>query len=470
MTIDEYSMSTQAQNAIKEAGYQIYSGMDEHISLWWRWYTASYDEFYKVPYIAKNSKGEDIQRQRPRMTLKPAKRVCREFASLILAEDTEISAEGPQANEWLREYLDANNFWPNGQNLIEKAFSIGTAGWFLWFDIREKNADSVIKLRRYDARMIKPLSFDEEGITECAVGSRITAKGKPIEQLVMYVLEEGTYHVKTKLFRDSHELVPEDYGFLSDFDTQSDRKPFGIVKPALENTLADLSPYGISAFHDALDAVRAVDLAFDSMCQEIELTGVKIFMAEELINLRSVDGKTVPLTDQDQRKFRITEGQAANKLIDIFSPQIRIDPLRQGLDVALAELGDECGFGQEYFTLDKAGGLKTATEVVSDNSALMRNVRKHENVVRGAIQDVLSALLDNARIHCGAPIEEDFGVVSVKFDDSVITDTQTAKQQMLAEISAGVLPKWKYAVTFYGLTEEEAKAQLPQETVFDPGF
>ena len=40
----------------------------------------------------------------------------------------------------------------------------------------------------------------------------------------------------------------------------------------------------------------------------------------------------------------------------------------------------------------------------------------------------------------------------------------------MAEIAAGLLPKWRYAVEFYGMSEEEAKAAIPAEQVLDVGF
>ena len=145
--------------------------------------------------------------------------------------------------------------------------------------------------------------------------------------------------------------------------------------------------------------------------------------------------------------------------------------------MALAELGDLCGFGQQYFTLDKNGGIKTATEVAADNSALMRNVRKHENVLRGAVQRVVTSLLNCARIHCGAPIdgapiEEDFGPVQVQFDDSVIADTQTEKNMALAEIAALGVPelKQRYLIDWHGFSKEEAAAAVPSAQLLDEGF
>ena len=62
-----------------------------------------------------------------------------------------------------------------------------------------------------------------------------------------------------------------------------------------------------------------------------------------------------------------------------------------------------------------------------------------------------------------------FGAVNIKFDDSVIVDTQTEKQMMLNEIAAGVLPAWMFLATFYSKTEEEAKEMIGT-TPIDEGF
>ena len=209
------------------------------------------------------------------------------------------------------------------------------------------------------------------------------------------------------------------------------------------------------------------------MFQEVELTGAKVFVDEAMIDLKSKDGKLVPAPRVEGRLFRKMIGQDVTRnLIDIYSPQIRVEPLRQAFDVALAELGELCGFGQQYFELDKAGGMKTATEVTSDNSALMRNIRKHENVLRGAIQRVVGSLLNCARIHCGAQIEEDFGTIEVQFDDSVIVDTQTEKNMALTEIAALQVPelKQRYLRDWCGMSEAEAARAVPSAQVIDEGF
>lgn len=467
MSLDEFSVPTHVQRAISKAGYKLPSSMDSIIAQWHGWYTGS-SSWYKESYITV----DDHRRSRDKMSIKPARRVCREWASVILNEATEISCESPLANTWLHDYLDRSNFWPTGQALVEKGFALGTAAWALWFNFADNGA-ATMTMRRYDARMIVPLSWDEEGITECAFVTRAFIKGKQADQVQMHVLDGGTYHIITMLFIDGKQVDPEACGALADFDTECTTKTFGVFKPAIENTEADFSPYGMSVFADAVDAIKATDITFDALFQEIELTEVKVFMSDELLDVRDDKGKTVPLPKGPKNRFfRKLFGQSGKDFYEVFSPDIRIDPLKTAFNVALGELGDLTGFGAQYFQLDKQGGLKTATEVSSDNSALMRNIRKHENVITGALQDIITAVLTCARIHLGANIEEDPGVISVLYDDSIITDTQGEKNMALAEIAALGIPwlKEKYLVDFMALSPDEAKSLVPSQEVVDAGF
>lgn len=463
MAIDEFAIPSCVEEKLKKLGYELSGSMKGHIQQWYSWYTGD-NPFYKVNYVSTDRK----RKERKRYSLRPARKVCREWASLILNEDTEISVEGDKANAWLQEYLDKTCFWVLGQMTIEKAFAMGTGAWALWFNIFE-NVITDIKIRRYDARMVVPLSCDDDGVSECAFVTRVNIRGKAYIQLQVHALDGDTYHIKTYLFdKDSKEADVEELGILDDFDTNQSRKTFGILKPGIDNVVADFSPFGMSVFNDAIDAIRATDLTWDSIFQEIDLTRVRVFLADEMIDLKDENGKKVPIADIDDMVYRMVYGGTDGKLIDVFSPNIRIEPLKEALNIALAELGDNCGFGEQYFQIGKTGGLMTATEVVSDNSTLMRNVRKHENSIGKAITDIVTGLLSCADANGFADLG-DFGVVNIKFDDSVIVDTQTEKRTMLDEIAAGVVPKWMFLMTFYGKTEEEAKAAIG-EYLDDEGF
>ena len=74
-------------------------------------------------------------------------------------------------------------------------------------------------------------------------------------------------------------------------------------------------------------------------------------------------------------------------MIHDFAPALRTNSQAEAFRIALQILGDMCGFGIQYFDYDKGSGyLKTATEVASDNSALLRNIRSHENALESALR------------------------------------------------------------------------------------
>lgn len=466
MALDEFSIPSAVGEKLKELGYETADPMASHIAQWYSWYTNDND-FYKVKYISTARKRKD----RRRYSLKPARKICREWASLVLNEETKISVDDASANAWLADYLDRTGFWLVGQMSIERSFAMGTGALVLWFEVDDDEVTK-IKIRRYDARMIVPLTWDDDGVTECAFVTRVTVRGRRYDQAQVHVYdaETGTYHIRTFVFRDDKEVDAGELGFIADFDTMQPNKTFGIVKPGLDNVVADNSPFGISVFHDAIDSIKATDLAWDSIFQEVDLTRVRVFLSDSMIDLEDQEGKKVPIADLEDQVYRLLDDNGDGKLIDVFSPDIRIGPLKDALNIALAELGDNAGFGEQYFQLGKAGGLKTATEVVSDNSALMRNVRKHEKSVGNAIRDLITGLLSSASALRYADFPGDVGPVSIQFDDSVITDTQTEKQLMLNEISAGVVPAWKYLATFYGMSEEEAREAVSEGEVIDTGF
>ena len=341
-------------------------------------------------------------------------------------------------------------------------------------DVRD--GETSIRVRRYDAKMVLPLTWDEDGTSECAFCTRVTAKGKQAVQLQMHIMDDetGTYHIRTKVWRDGKPLDPASLGIIEDFDTLCAERTFCLLSPAIDNTVQDTSPYGVSVFHDAIDAMRMLDTAWTALYDETDLLRAVLMIPDTMIDVETEeDGskRAVPFGSREQRLYRLTSASIGEEGKPYaFAPAMRTDAIHGVYADACAALGDECGFGSQYFKPDKAGGLKTATEVSSDNSALMRNIRNHENALGKELGRLLTALCECARIHCGAPVEEGFEPVEVVWDDSIITDTSAEKAQMMAEVAAGIVPKWMYLVRFYGMSEEDAQAAMPEQTVLDTGF
>ena len=468
MADNQFEVPAYVSGEIAERGYAMPPDMSTHIAEWYQWYTATHP-FYKEKYLGVDGRSHERQK----LSLRPARRVCREWASLI-ANEMRARSDSADANEWVQGYCEDTGLYTLFQRGIERAFAMGTGAMALWFDVRDE--ETSIRVRRYDAKMVLPLTWDEDGTTECAFCTRVTIRGKQAVQLQMHVMdgETGTYHIITKVWRDGKPQSPEALGIIEDFDTGCAMRTFCLLSPAIDNTLQDTSPYGVSVFHDAIDTMRMLDTAWTALYDETDLLRAVLMIPDTMIDVDTdKDGKKrpVPFGNREQRLYRLTSASISEEGKPYaFAPQMRTSAIHEVYADACAALGDECGFGSQYFQPDKTGGLKTATEVSADNSALMRNIRNHENALGKELGRLLTALVDCARLHMGASIAEGFEPVAVAWDDSIITDTQTEKTQMLAEIAAGVVPRWMYLVRFYGKSEEEAQAAMPEQTVLDVGF
>lgn len=64
-----------------------------------------------------------------------------------------------------------------------RAFELETGAFALWADADTRE----VRVRRYDARMIVPLTWDEEGVTECAFVTRAFWKGRAIDMAQLHL-------------------------------------------------------------------------------------------------------------------------------------------------------------------------------------------------------------------------------------------------------------------------------------------
>lgn len=356
------------------------------------------------------------------------------------------------------------------QATLVRAFGLGTGAWALWADLDRKK----VRARHYDARMAMPLTWDEDGVTKCAFVTRTFYRGMAVDQLQMHLRggvgisagsssssksslghsdgflnmeSDGTYRIVTACFdHEGNELPP--VGVAPIFDTGCAFPTFGIVKPAATNTRVDMSPYGRSVFGDAVDAVQAVDLTFDALVSEIDVSKMRVFLSDVLFDREKSGDKSIsiPFGKQDCTVFR--KVMSTEDTIQEFAPALRTSSQSEAFRIDLQMLGDLTGFGIGYFDSDESHGyVRTATEVSSDNSVLMRNMRRHENALRSPISDIARMVMCVSR----GFVEEipDEGVMRVMFDDSIIQDVSAEKAQDMAEVGV-TMNAWEYRAKWYG--------------------
>ena len=138
-------------NGYNTASDDTYSHIDE----WLEWYKGYVEKFHKYKIFNGTT---TISHNR--YTMGMAKKICEDWANLLLNEKVAINAG--DYTDRLNEILTANNFLVRANQLIELTFALGTGAFVEYMS----DEDVVIDYIRAD--MIYPLSWDNGDVTECA--------------------------------------------------------------------------------------------------------------------------------------------------------------------------------------------------------------------------------------------------------------------------------------------------------------
>jgi A118 family predicted phage portal protein len=151
------------------------------------------------------------------------------------------------------------------------------------------------------------------------------------------------------------------------------------------------------------------------------------------------------------------------------SVDLRVEPHITGINGDLSILCAQIGFDPGTLSFDATKGLKTATEVISENSKTFSTVQAHENIIRDALEQMVHAIFELA-VHYGLTykgqsIESLIAGgydVAVTFDDSIIQDKQAEITQGVTLVGAGLMSKKRFMVDTLGYTEEDAENEIKQ--------
>ena len=150
-----------------------------HIDEWLEWYQNDVEKFHH--YKLYNG---SVVTEQERYKLGMAKKVCEDWANLLLNEKVAIKAGS--YDKQLAVILDKNNFYVKGNQLIELAFALGTGAF-----VEYRDAAGAVVIDYIRADMIYPLAWDNGDITECAFGTYQTLNGKEYIYLQIHRLGKG---------------------------------------------------------------------------------------------------------------------------------------------------------------------------------------------------------------------------------------------------------------------------------------
>ena len=460
-------------DVLKKLGYDtvpadFYSKIDD----WKAWYEGNVKKFHT--YRVYNGSGGSIKQRR--FSAGMAKKVAEDWANLLLNEKVKITLEGEAEQEFVDNILEANNFEVKGNELQEKKAALGTGAYV--FNVTGVPVDEEdgtisgsgesIKMDYVTAPHIYPISWDNGRVVECAFFIERTVKGDKYLYCQIHHKDGTEYVIENHLYRaknsDLQEVTLADVsGFESvspEIRTGSDKPMFIIDKLNIANNFSDDNPMGISAYANAIDQLKGVDVAYDSYVNEFILGKKRVMVKPSA--LKDMNTGELAFDPNDVTFYLLPEDSQDDSVIHEIDMSLRTMDHKTGIQDMLNMLSAKCGFGESHYKFEN-GAIATATQIVSENSTLFRTIKKHEIILEAVLKEICRTILRLGNQYLGQSLDEDVEI-SIDFDDSIIEDKATDFQRDLQMLSAGIIQHYEFRMKWMNEDEKTAKEALPPMT------
>lgn len=452
-----------ALEAAEKLGYTVPLEIQKHltglISYWQTIYSGRNVPWAKVGY-------DQVDKPRQRMLLKPAKTLVQYISRLNMAECT-VSVDGEIRQQFVDEVLRQNKFIKNARKADERKEALGG------MVIKPYAANGRIVIDFIKPNCFVPLSWDNRGIREAIFVSRIVKHKMYYTKAEVHRFDEnGNLCIDTHLFESQNDCDIGTKVPLTNLPQLAEVKPhvvhnrsepiFAYIYPSINDSDADDCPLGISRFADADDVVKACDIAFDELQIERMMSEKMIFASQYMVDKSvEIDGMPKIRYNHDTRVFQILNiDSKEEQMPNTFDPTFKIDEHVRDLQTQLDLLCFKCNLDVGSLSFDGNGGVKTATEIRSENSKTYATVADNQTILSEAFEHLIDAVLwmggELGLVEYGNP------EIKVTFDDSITPDHDTYIKEGILLYQSGAISKKRFLTEYKGMTESEADEEIAQ--------
>lgn len=473
----------------------------------WKWV---YKGFYNAWHLIAAPTIENPKATRRMAYLNLSKAVCSELAGMVWTDQTEVTVstsgielaeneEDPLQKFVRKSALEKNNFGVKMGETIEQAAALGGAALKVWRDVRhdsegrEVEGSERLKIGYCMADQFIPTAWDNAEISEAVFISRQAKGGYYYTRLEWHKWDGVTYTITNELYRADQYRTgsrePQDilgmrvplaeiYPFLDETATVDgiENTLFSYFRTPTANNIDDNSPLGVSIYANAMETLHALDICFDSFVREFRLGKKRIIVPARMIKtvIDPVSGEPRRYFDATDETYEALSTDDPDSLkIQDNSIELRVDEHVSAMNAFLNIFCLQVGLSSGTFSFDAKSGLKTATEVVSENSKTYKTVKNFQNMIRPAVVRLVENIITVAALYDmktedGQSVRElaERGyTVNVAMDDGITQDRQTNVNEGMALVGAGLLSKKTFLTDQkYGqcLTPEAADKELEQ--------
>lgn len=435
--------------------------MFQKIEVWKALYRGYHEPFHKVTY-----KTIDGIKERTMLTLNMPKAAAQEMASLVYNEKCEISISDDSIAEFITEVFKRNKFDKKFQDYIEYMFAHGG------MVIKPYVENDKIMLSFVTADCFIPISWRNDTIYEAVFPYEFKRRDKKYTHLEWHLWENGQYVIRNEVYESQNGT---DLGIkvpLAEFFPNLEEEVridglkqslFAYFKPNVANNIDLQSPLGISIFANALDTLKAIDTAFDSFHREFRLGRKRIIVPAYAVKtvIDPDSGKALRYFDSTDETYEaFAFGDMDKSEFKDVSVELRVEEHIAAINALLNLFAMQTGFSSGTFTFD-GQSMKTATEVVSEQSKTFKSKQSHEVIVEAGLQELIQSIVAMGELYGMINAPEAYEI-SVVFDDSIAEDKGAEINQQTQLVSAGLQSRKRAIMKIFGMTEEEAMKILQE--------
>lgn len=379
--------------------------------------------------------------------------ICREFADAVLVEmETSIS------NERLNEIYQSSIVGLNEE--LQEGLGLGS---LILRPLGPSTAEFVT------ADKFIPIKFGDDGKLLDVGLLTVKREGENdyYTRFERHYFVNGNLTIENKCY---HSLSGSDIGTLCDLNAVAEwasinpgpvtypgmtQMDFGYYRNPVKNKV-DGSKCGVSIFESAEELIKKADVQAARLDWEYE-SGERAIHVDSRALKKGKNGRLgmAKLNDRLYRGMDLEDGKERD-LLKEYSPEMRDEAYNRGLEKYYRSI--EFNVGLAYGDLSNIQEVeKTAAEIKASKA------RKYNRV--DAIQKNLKICLEGfaAGLAFYNGLYTSGYEFNCKFNDSILTDEESERQQDRQDVAMGVMAHWEYRMKWYNEDEETAKANLPEQ-------
>lgn len=380
--------------------------------------------------------------------------ICREFADCVLVEmETSVS------NERLDKIYQKNIVGLNES--LQEGLALGS---FVLKPLGQTVAEFI------SADKIIPISFGDDGKPNDIAFLTVKKVGETdyFTRFERHYFINGNLTIENKCF---HSQTASDIGLPCSLEAVEEwaniepgpitypgmnRMDFGYYRNPIKNKV-DGSACGVSVYDSAVDLIRKADIQGARLDWEYESGERAIHVDNKALKQDKSPGR-FGMARLNKRLYRGLNLEAGKdqELLKEYSPEMRDEAFKRGLEEYKREI--EFSVGLAYGDLsDVQEVAKTATEIKASKNRKYNRVTAIQNNLYDCLEDFVAGLaFYNSMLNSGYEF-------SCKFNDSILTDEETERQQDRQDVSMGVMSHLEYRMKWYNEDEATANKMLPEQ-------